>query len=91
MIFHGLMSLVLAWTPVQMASPCVPWEMMHQIVQNHSEEIAGRGLSVDGGALFELWLAPDGSFSITARATNGMMCMIGAGEGWQVVKGGSKI
>lgn len=62
---------------------CYPTAFAHGVAKDKfGETPAGRGMT-EGGALGELMLAPDGSWSWFALMPNGLTCIIASGSDWQ--------
>lgn len=54
--------------------------------ERSGEALKGRGIAHNN--MYEMWLAPDGDFSITVRlpAAQDVYCVLGTGEAWHEPK-----
>lgn len=53
-----------------------------QLRETFGERMVGSGLA-ESGVLFELYVGPNGSWTLLATAPTGTSCLIGAGEAWE--------
>lgn len=63
---------------------CLPHEAaVNKLEQGYGEQRAGLGISPDGGAVYELYVSPDGeTWTILITRTNGLTCIAASGESW---------
>lgn len=74
---------------VQITAQCDPYEITKSgLASKYGETRAGAGMM--DGYIIELWLSPDGSFSVLLTTPQGLSCLIGSGNEWQAVPPGVK-
>lgn len=57
-----------------------------QLENRHHEHAAGRGLTPDGEAMFELFVSKSGSWTVLVSDPNGRSCVVAVGESWDEMK-----
>jgi hypothetical protein len=62
---------------------CGTTEQVENLLRNDYGEVpVSRGLSVNGQKMTQLFVAPDGSWSIISTQVRGQTCIIEGGESW---------
>lgn len=71
--------------PASAQQACPPREEVIDLLEGkYGEQAIGRGLSLDGKGLAELFVNEEtGTWSIVVTDTNGRSCIVGGGEAWQ--------
>lgn len=67
------------------ATPCVPVAALPGLTAQYNEHPIGAGLSSDGKSLYYIIVSESGTFTLIRRDASGMACLIGGGNGWQVI------
>jgi len=57
-------------------------EMLEILTKNYGEREVAHGLA-NTGALAQVFVGPNGTWTIVATSPNGMSCLIGAGHAWE--------
>jgi hypothetical protein len=71
--------------PRGIAMPCGKrTDVIRMLRQSFGEGPIGQGLA-NSGAVAEVFISPNGTWTIVVTSPNGMSCMIGAGQSWQPV------
>ena len=60
-------------------------EVGKKLKESYSETPANIGLA-GNGAVVEVFVSPDGSFTIIMTHPGGLSCLMAAGEGWETVQ-----
>ena len=63
---------------------CVPRDRaVNQLEKQFQENVSGRGLTVNGRQMIELFVSETGSWTVLASDPAGFSCVIVSGESWQ--------
>ena len=81
-VLAGITMLMAAFTGAK-AQTCLPKRPLIKQLEQTGEELAGIGLGARNDA-FVVYASPTGVFTILRIMPNGMACMIGAGNGWDI-------
>jgi hypothetical protein len=78
--------LAVAGVTVGQAQPqgaCMPHEdAVAKLKQAYGEEKVGLGIGPRGSAVFELFVAETGTWTLLVTRTNGLSCIAASGENW---------
>jgi hypothetical protein len=67
----------------QMRGPCMPHEdAVAKLKQSYGEQKVGLGLGSKGSAVFELFVAETGTWTLLVTRTNGISCIAASGDNW---------
>jgi hypothetical protein len=68
----------------QMGGPCLPRaEAVAKLAESYGEQAIGLGLG-RGGMVYELFVAPEGNWTILMTRPGGASCIGASGEGWEI-------
>lgn len=59
------------------AQQCISNEAAAEALDQRGQTMVGRGF--DGESIVELWSGPDGTWSLVARLSNGLACLLASG------------
>ena len=63
---------------------CAPRDLaVNQLEKQFRENVSGRGLTVNGMRMIELFVSEAGSWTVLASDPAGLSCIIASGESWQ--------
>lgn len=63
---------------------CAERTEINSLLQDkYGEEARAAGVSESGEAAFELFVSPEGTWTVTMTTTNGLTCVMAAGLHWQ--------
>ena len=63
---------------------CAPRDRaVNQLEKQFQENVSGRGLTVNGMRMIELFVSEAGSWTVLASDPAGLSCIIASGESWQ--------
>jgi hypothetical protein len=83
-----LAAVVLVWAAVaqaQMRGACLPHDdAVAKLNQHYGEQPVGLGLGPTGKAMFELFVAETGTWTLLMTRTNGISCITASGNGWEI-------
>ncbi len=67
----------------QERGPCIPHEdAVAKLKQHYGEQKVGLGLGPKGSAVFELFIAETGTWTLLETRTNGISCIAASGDNW---------
>ena len=67
----------------QMRTGCLPHETaVSKLTQGYGEHRVGLGIGPTGNAIYELYVAETGSWTILITRPNGLSCIAASGEDW---------
>ncbi len=67
----------------QMRTACLPHEAaVSKLEQGYGEQRVGLGIVPSGGAVYELYVAETGTWTILITHPNGFSCIAASGEDW---------
>ncbi|HDZ38407.1 MAG TPA: hypothetical protein ENH62_09005 [Marinobacter sp.] len=74
---------VLLWTaPAQAQAACdARAKIITRLAENYQEQPRGRGVTARS-LLMELFISPEGTWTLLVSQPNGISCLIAAGDGW---------
>ena len=84
----ALLTATLAIAPAapaaaQMRTGCLPHETaVSKLEQGYGEQRVGLGIGPSGGAVYELYVADTGTWTILVTRPNGLSCIAASGESW---------
>ncbi len=62
---------------------CLPHETaVSKLEQGYGEQRVGLGIGPSGGAVYELYVADTGTWTILVTRPNGLSCIAASGESW---------
>ncbi|MEK9751594.1 MAG: hypothetical protein VW338_00060 [Rhodospirillaceae bacterium] len=68
------------------AAFCMPHEAVSTILEReHHEVVIGVALTADDKVM-EVYVSPEGTWTITVTTPEGLSCILGTGEGWESVQ-----
>ena len=76
---------ILAAAPAaaQMRATCLPHETaVSKLEKGYGEHRVGLGIGPSGGAIYELYVAETGTWTILVTRTNGLTCIAASGDSW---------
>lgn len=77
------LSLVATSTSAQMRGACLPHEIaVGQLEKGYGERQVGLGIGQGGGAVYELYVADTGNWTILVTRPNGVSCIAASGTDW---------
>lgn len=63
---------------------CAPRDRaVKQLEKQFQENVSGRGLTLNGMRMIELFVSETGSWTVLASDPTGLSCVVASGEGWQ--------
>ncbi len=69
----------------QMSGNCMSHEAaVAKLKQHYGEEKVGLGLGSKGSAIFELFVAETGTWTLLVTRTNGLSCIAASGDSWMM-------
>ena len=67
----------------QMRTACLPHEAaVSKLEQGYGEQRVGLGIGPSGGAVYELYVAETGTWTILITRPNGISCTAASGNSW---------
>lgn len=80
-------SLALATVPSHAQNACFEREdALARLQSQYGENVAARGLTAEGKAMFELLTSEDGTWTILVTRTDGQSCVVAGGDAWTNVE-----
>ena len=77
-------SLLFSAGSVVAEQTCAPRDRAaNQLEKQFRESVSGRGITVNGMRMIELFVSETGSWTVLASDPTGRSCIIASGEGWQ--------
>ena len=71
--------------PDQTALRCFPRDqLIGTLTSDYGERLTGIGID-NAGRMAELWVGPEGSFTLLLTPTSAVSCPLTAGEDWQMI------
>ena len=71
--------------PAQVQRPCLPHDVMAaKLEARFREQQIGIGAVPSGQAVFELFVAETGTWTLLMTRPNGMSCITASGYGWEI-------
>ena len=59
---------------------------VEKLMQQHDEQVIGRGLASNGQRMVEVFVSPDGSWTLTTTDIQGRTCVMASGDSWMEVQ-----
>jgi hypothetical protein len=88
-IVFAIIAFVLM-TPASQAATPLPCgsskELVKQLDQRYREKLVSYGLSANKRDLLQVFVSEKGTFTIVASSPNGISCIIGAGDSFEIGK-----
>ena len=76
--------LFLSATSANAQQVCAPRDrVVMQLKKQFEEEVSGRGLTVNGKKMIELFISEKGSWTMLISDPRGRSCVVASGEYWQ--------
>ena len=76
--------LFLSATSANAQQVCAPRDrVVVQLKKQFEEEVSGRGLTVNGKKMIELFISEKGSWTMLISDPQGRSCVVASGEYWQ--------
>lgn len=67
----------------QMRGACLPHETaVTKLEKGYGEQRVGLGVGPSGGAIYELYVADTGTWTILVTRPNGLSCIAASGDSW---------